>query len=56
MILSLNAKSTPREASQWAAMIQSGGYIRGGRIPVLVRAVKDVTNTHNIEFLHYSLF
>jgi MFS transporter, CP family, cyanate transporter len=50
MILPLDATSTPRDASQWTAMIQFGGYIISGVIPMLVGAVKDITNTYNIAF------
>lgn len=50
MILPLDATSTPREASQWTAMIQFGGYIISGVIPMLVGFVKDITNTFNFAF------
>lgn len=51
MILPLDATSTPRDASQWTAMIQFGGYIISGVVPMLVGAVKDITNTYNFAFL-----
>jgi len=50
MILPLDATTTPREASQWTAMIQFGGYIISGVVPILVGAAKDITNTYNIAF------
>ncbi|MFS2248665.1 CynX/NimT family MFS transporter [Bacillus sp. A31] len=50
MILPLDATSTPRDASQWTAMIQFGGYIISGVTPMFVGAVKDITNTYNIAF------
>lgn len=51
MILPLDATSTPKDASQWTAMIQFGGYMISGFIPMFVGAVKDITNTSNIAFL-----
>lgn len=51
MILPLDATSTPKDASQWTAMIQFGGYMISGFIPMFVGAVKDITNTYNIAFL-----
>jgi CP family cyanate transporter-like MFS transporter len=50
MILPLDATSTPRDASQWSAMIQFGGYILSGVTPMFVGAIKDITNTYNIAF------
>ncbi|WP_322552169.1 MFS transporter [Priestia megaterium] len=50
MILPLDATSTPRDASQWSAMIQFGGYIISGVTPMFVGAIKDITNTYNIAF------
>ncbi|MFK9095178.1 CynX/NimT family MFS transporter [Bacillus salipaludis] len=51
MILPLDATTTPREASQWTAMIQFGGYIISGIVPILVGAAKDITNSYNSAFL-----
>lgn len=51
MILPLDATSTPKDASQWTAMIQFGGYMLSGFIPIFVGAVKDITHTYNIAFL-----
>ncbi|MBY0121521.1 CynX/NimT family MFS transporter [Bacillus sp. S/N-304-OC-R1] len=50
MILPLDATSTPREASQWTAMIQFGGYIISGITPMFVGIVKDITNNYNYAF------
>ncbi|MCI3983911.1 MULTISPECIES: MFS transporter [Bacillus] len=51
MILPLDATTTPRDASQWTAMIQFGGYIISGAVPILVGAAKDMTNSYNFAFL-----
>ncbi|WP_434813887.1 MFS transporter [Bacillus halotolerans] len=50
MILPLDATTTPRDASQWTAMIQFGGYIISGTVPILVGAAKDITNSYNFAF------
>lgn len=50
MILPLDATTTPRDASQWTAMIQFGGYIISGAVPILVGAAKDITNSYNFAF------
>lgn len=51
MILPLDATTTPRDASQWTAMIQFGGYIISGAVPILVGLAKDMTNSYNFAFL-----
>lgn len=48
MILPLDATTTPKAASEWTAMIQFGGYIISGIIPMLVGVIKDVTNTFDV--------
>jgi len=48
MILPLDATTTPKEASEWTAMIQFGGYIISGIIPMLVGVIKDITNTFDV--------
>ncbi|MGY4795800.1 MFS transporter [Lysinibacillus fusiformis] len=48
MILPLDATTTPKDASEWTAMIQFGGYIISGIIPMLVGVIKDVTNTFDV--------
>lgn len=48
MILPLDATTTPKEASEWTAMIQFGGYIISGIIPMLVGIIKDMTNTFDV--------
>lgn len=51
MILPLDATTTPRDASQWTAMIQFDGYIISGAVPILVGAAKDITHSYNFAFL-----
>ncbi|MGG3891588.1 CynX/NimT family MFS transporter [Metabacillus fastidiosus] len=51
MILPLDATTTARDASQWTAMIQFGGYIISGIVPILVGATKDITNSFNFAFV-----
>ncbi|QGG51701.1 MFS transporter [Lysinibacillus pakistanensis] len=51
MILPLDATATPKEASEWTAMVQFGGYIISGIIPMLVGVIKDVTNTFDFAFI-----
>lgn len=51
MILPLDATSTPKEASDWTAMIQFGGYIISGIIPMLVGVIKDITNTFDVALI-----
>lgn len=51
MILPLDETTTPKEASQWTAMIQFGGYLISGIVPIVVGAVKDMTNTYNYAFM-----
>ncbi len=48
MILPLDATATPKEASEWTAIIQFGGYIISGIIPMLVGVIKDITNTFDV--------
>ncbi len=51
MILPLDATSTPKEASDWTAMIQFGGYIISGIIPMLVGVIKDMTDTFDVALI-----
>jgi CP family cyanate transporter-like MFS transporter len=51
MILPLDETTTAIDASQWTAMVQFGGYLISGVIPMLVGIVKDVTNTYNYAFM-----
>lgn len=51
MILPLDATTTPKEASEWTAMIQFGGYIISGIIPMLVGVIKDMTNTFDVALI-----
>lgn len=51
MILPLDATATPKEASEWTAMIQFGGYIISGIIPMLVGVIKDMTDTFDVALI-----
>ncbi len=51
MILPLDATATPKEASDWTAMIQFGGYIISGIIPMLVGVIKDMTDTFDVALI-----
>ncbi|MED4059706.1 CynX/NimT family MFS transporter [Priestia megaterium] len=50
LMLPLNETKTSKEASSWTAMMQSGGYILGGIIPVLSGIVRDTFHTNTQVF------
>jgi CP family cyanate transporter-like MFS transporter len=51
LLLPLDETTTADETNSWTAMMQTGGFIIGGLIPLLIAVVYDATNDHRFTFL-----
>lgn len=57
LLLPLDETHTPIETNRWTSMMQTGGFIIGGMVPLLIGSVYDVTGTHHSTlFLLLTLF
>jgi CP family cyanate transporter-like MFS transporter len=43
--------NTAEDASAWTAMMQAGGYILGGTLPIISGIIRDVTNNNEYVFM-----
>ncbi len=50
LLLPLDETNTAEEASSWTAMMQTGGFIIGGLLPLLIAVVYDGTENHHYTF------
>lgn len=50
LLLPLDETKTAEEASSWTAMMQTGGFIIGGLLPLLIAVVYDGTANHHYTF------
>ncbi|WP_318614495.1 CynX/NimT family MFS transporter [Sporosarcina sp. YIM B06819] len=50
LLLPLDETETAEEASAWTAMMQTGGFIMGGLLPLLIALVFDRTASHQYTF------
>ncbi|NYF24707.1 CynX/NimT family MFS transporter [Sporosarcina sp. JAI121] len=50
LLLPLDETRTAEEASSWTAMMQTGGFIIGGLLPLLIAVVYDGTENHHYTF------
>ncbi|SDX18756.1 MFS transporter, CP family, cyanate transporter [Marininema mesophilum] len=55
LMLPLNAVKTSADAGAWSAMMQSGGYIIGGIIPILAGVIRDFFHGHQQGFIIMAL-
>ncbi|WP_368936951.1 CynX/NimT family MFS transporter [Bacillus sp. SH8-8] len=55
LMLPLNEAKTSDDASAWTAMMQSGGYIMGGLIPVLAGIIRDFSQGYQQVFIMMAL-
>lgn len=51
LLLPLDETTTAEETNSWTAMMQTGGFILGGLIPLLIAVVYDATSDHRFTFL-----
>lgn len=51
LLLPLDETETAEEASAWTAMMQTGGFIMGGLLPLLIALVFDRTGNHQYTFV-----
>lgn len=51
LLFPLEETTTAEETNSWTAMMQTGGFIIGGLIPLLIAVVYDVTMDHRFTFL-----
>lgn len=51
LLLPLDETETAEEASAWTAMMQTGGFIMGGILPLLIALVFDWTDNHHYTFV-----
>jgi len=54
LLLPLDETTDAKEANAWTAMVQTGGYIMSGLVPLLIGILYDWRGTHKITF--YVLF
>jgi CP family cyanate transporter-like MFS transporter len=50
LLLPLDETKTANEANAWTAMMQTGGFIIGGILPLLIALVYDITANHHYTF------
>ncbi|WP_269049840.1 MFS transporter [Sporosarcina sp. G11-34] len=50
LLLPLDETETPEETNAWTAMMQTGGFIIGGLLPLLIAVVYDGTTNHHYTF------
>ena len=51
LLLPLDETETADEANSWTAMMQTGGFIMGGLLPLLIAVVYDWTTNHQYTFV-----
>ena len=51
LLLPLDETETAEETNAWTAMMQTGGYIMGGLLPLLIALVYDWTFNHQYTFI-----
>lgn len=51
LLLPLDETETPEETNSWTAMMQTGGFIIGGLLPLVIAFVYDWTLNHHYTFL-----
>lgn len=51
LMLPLNETETAEDASAWTALMQLGGYLLGGTLPIILGLIRDVTNNNTQIFL-----
>lgn len=51
LLLPLDETETPEETNSWTAMMQTGGFIIGGLLPLTIALVYDWTLNHHYTFL-----
>ncbi|WOV85836.1 MFS transporter [Sporosarcina jeotgali] len=57
LVLPLDETENAAETNSWTAMMQTGGYIIGGILPLLIGVLYDATNNHQVTIaLFASLF
>ena len=50
LLLPLDETADAKEANAWTAMVQTGGYIMSGLVPLLIGILYDWSGTHKITF------
>nr|WP_091741417.1 MFS transporter [Marininema mesophilum] len=55
LMFPLNETKTSEDASAWSAMMQSGGYIIGGFIPIFGGIIRDFSHSHQQVFFMMAL-
>ncbi|MFT8321906.1 MAG: MFS transporter [Bacillus sp. (in: firmicutes)] len=51
LMFPLNETDTAEDASAWTAMMQAGGYILGGTLPIISGIIRDATNNNGYVFM-----
>jgi len=51
LLLPLDETETPEETNSWTAMMQTGGFIIGGLLPLVIALVYDLTANHRYTFI-----
>lgn len=55
LVLPLDETETPEQTNAWTAMMQTGGYILAGIVPLLIAILYDYTGNHNYTFIIFTL-
>lgn len=55
LVLPLDETETPEQTNAWTAMMQTGGYILAGIVPLLIAIMYDYTGNHNYTFIIFTL-
>ncbi len=51
LLLPLDETETPEETNSWTAMMQTGGFIIGGLLPLVIAVSYDITSDHQYTFI-----
>lgn len=51
LLLSLDETETPEKTNSWTAMMQTGGFIIGGLLPLIIAVAYDLTSDHQYTFM-----
>lgn len=55
LLMPMEATDTPEETNSWTAMMQTGGFIIGGILPLFIAMLYDMTGNHQVTLLVFLL-
>lgn len=55
LVLPLDETENAAETNSWTAMMQTGGYVIGGLLPLVIGVLYDLTDTHQVTISLFAL-